>query len=620
MAKMRRASRVAALGLLLVSFLAFVYYVLIEELLRQWFVRGLQRSAGLGALRNAPVSLGALAVRGWSLELRHLRIGNVHGGGYSWSAPFVLHIDYLRVNVGGPIRLLSLVQLPAAEAIDAPAGIVRVGPLDLIVGFRVKAIEEIDIEGLQLYLEDARPEDADGGPLAAVSEAVLMRGRLHKDPINGRLGVRRHREFVLERSTLSWFEILEGDSPRGASAAAGQAPKPKGSLRLFASSSVQALASPAGVAADDPRLELISGRDYLTLHAATADDRDAWVSALAGAIAELARAGEGGGRAGLSTNAPWMDALEAANEARKLRWRRRELRRRREWRRRWNPDDNAEDEDDGEATGDDAAGEDAVGEQGAEGDEGNEAAGDEAAEAKDAISESGASALAHVLAGLRGLPQLVAARGALLAPREPPGAARAKEDRFESALEWRIGRLAIRTLVVHVNGQRLELADGGWALRGFVGSDDELRRELQFGLAARVLRDSGERALREGVSGFTGRDEYQFGDLTKAALSKVGAGVAAGVSSITGKETYEFGDLTKAAVDKVGAGVASSVSDFTGKEKYEFGDVTRAAIGKLARHFKKHRPGGSLGASGGSTGECDAKETCAPSPPGGTGS
>ena len=74
MAKMRRASRVAALGLLLVSFLAFVYYVLIEEMLRQWFVRGLQRSAGLGALRNAPVSLGALAVRGWSLELRHLRL------------------------------------------------------------------------------------------------------------------------------------------------------------------------------------------------------------------------------------------------------------------------------------------------------------------------------------------------------------------------------------------------------------------------------------------------------------------------------------------------------------------------------------------------------------------
>ena len=65
---------------------------------------------------------------------------------------------------------------------------------------------------------------------------------------------------------------------------------------------------------------------------------------------------------------------------------------------------------------------------------------------------------------------------------------------------------------------------------------------------------------------------------------------------------------------KVGAGVAATVSDFTGKEKYAFGDVTKAAIGKLARHFKKHRPGGSE--KGPPDGACDSEGTCTPAQPG----
>ena len=77
-----------------------------------------------------------------------------------------------------------------------------------------------------------------------------------------------------------------------------------------------------------------------------------------------------------------------------------------------------------------------------------------------------------------------------------------------------------------------------------------------------------------------GDESYQFGDLTKAALSKVGAGVAAGVSSITGKETYEFGDLTKAAVDKVGAGVASSAEYLVRTTARAAAAVSRA-VGQL---------------------------------------
>mmetsp|Transcript_37735 Transcript_37735/g.121700 ORF Transcript_37735/g.121700 Transcript_37735/m.121700 type:complete len:302 (-) Transcript_37735:308-1213(-) len=43
------------------------------------------------------------------------------------------------------------------------------------------------------------------------------------------------------------------------------------------------------------------------------------------------------------------------------------------------------------------------------------------------------------------------------------------------------------------------------------------------------------------ASGFTGKEEYHFGDLSKAAAQK-----------ITGKEDYKFGDLSKAAVGKIG--------------------------------------------------------------------
>ena len=63
----------------------------------------------------------------------------------------------------------------------------------------------------------------------------------------------------------------------------------------------------------------------------------------------------------------------------------------------------------------------------------------------------------------------------------------------------------------------------------------------------------------------------------------MGAGVAAGVSEFTGKAQYAFGDITKAAASRVSTGVAAGVRDFTGKERYAFGDVTRALLARLAR-------------------------------------
>ena len=42
-----------------------------------------------------------------------------------------------------------------------------------------------------------------------------------------------------------------------------------------------------------------------------------------------------------------------------------------------------------------------------------------------------------------------------------------------------------------------------------------------------------------------------FGDLTRVTVAKVGEGVNAGISAFTGKPKYAFGDLTKAAITKL---------------------------------------------------------------------
>ena len=137
------------------------------------------------------------------------------------------------------------------------------------------------------------------------------------------------------------------------------------------------------------------------------------------------------------------------------------------------------------------------------------------------------------------------------------------------------------------------------------GTEKDLARDVllghtpQVGLAAKLLKDSGERELKAKVSGFTGKEDYIFGDVTKAAVSKLGETVASGVSSYTGKEDYVFGDVTKTTVHLLGEGVAklgdgvaklgdevaSGVSSFTGKKNYQFGDLSKAAIARLANRI-----------------------------------
>eukprot|EP00931_Biecheleriopsis_adriatica_P002100 TRINITY_DN10274_c0_g1_i1.p1 TRINITY_DN10274_c0_g1~~TRINITY_DN10274_c0_g1_i1.p1 ORF type:complete len:270 (-),score=40.32 TRINITY_DN10274_c0_g1_i1:209-1018(-) len=107
--------------------------------------------------------------------------------------------------------------------------------------------------------------------------------------------------------------------------------------------------------------------------------------------------------------------------------------------------------------------------------------------------------------------------------------------------------------------------------------------------ASNLLWDTLD-AARRGITDFTGKDEYKFGDLTKAAFSKFTESANSGIANYTGKDTYEFGDLTKATLSKYTGNASyqfgditkATVSKITGKQEYEFGDITRTAIGKIS--------------------------------------
>ena len=78
-------------------------------------------------------------------------------------------------------------------------------------------------------------------------------------------------------------------------------------------------------------------------------------------------------------------------------------------------------------------------------------------------------------------------------------------------------------------------------------------------------------AFENTVRSVTGDEDYKFGDWTRGK-----------VRELSGKELeeYQFGDITKKAV-----------STFTGKEEYEFGDLTRAALSKTDQALADVRDG-----------------------------
>lgn len=71
---------------------------------------------------------------------------------------------------------------------------------------------------------------------------------------------------------------------------------------------------------------------------------------------------------------------------------------------------------------------------------------------------------------------------------------------------------------------------------------------------------------KDEVKKLTGKDEYEFGDLS----TEIDARVKAAVADYCGKETYTAGDLSK-EVDKR---IKERVNSFTGKSEYSFGDIS----------------------------------------------
>lgn len=105
------------------------------------------------------------------------------------------------------------------------------------------------------------------------------------------------------------------------------------------------------------------------------------------------------------------------------------------------------------------------------------------------------------------------------------------------------------------------------AVMNFTGKDTYTPGDLSTEIDQRV---------KDQIMRFTGKETYEFGDLSRE-LNERRKGW---MRDYLGKDPsqYEFGDLTKAAVSK-----------FTGKSDYAFGDVTKAAIGKLFGPRKRSR-------------------------------
>lgn len=198
-----------------------------------------------------------------------------------------------------------------------------------------------------------------------------------------------------------------------------------------------------------------------------------------------------------------------------------------------------------------------------------------------------------------------------------------RESRFEEALDWQIGRVSVANFSLTVNGHALALGAGGWEMRGFIGNDKALKAALGFGvdlngfsgglgIAAKMVKDSSKQAVKKGVRGFTGKTECAWHppprhEMRAAAPRQFPPHEATrlrsearrwarpsrwGVTGFTGKQEYEFGDVSKAAAKKVGGAIAVGsskvgeaikvgVSGFTGKQEYELGDLSRTAAVKL---------------------------------------
>ena len=106
-------------------------------------------------------------------------------------------------------------------------------------------------------------------------------------------------------------------------------------------------------------------------------------------------------------------------------------------------------------------------------------------------------------------------------------------------------------------------------VRKFTGKD-----EYEFGDLSRWV----DARIKERVNTLTEKDEYQFGDLSRW----VDARIKDRVNTVTEKDEYEFGDLSR----WIDARVKERVNKLTGKSSYSVGDLTKAvAIRVVSRRY-----------------------------------
>ena len=97
-------------------------------------------------------TIQSLRLSFWGLELRNGLVANgpTARDGKPWAAPHSLRVARLRLEFGRLLNLCSVLLQP-----------MRLGRLGMTFLFRVREIETMEVEGLDLHLEDR--DDASGG-------------------------------------------------------------------------------------------------------------------------------------------------------------------------------------------------------------------------------------------------------------------------------------------------------------------------------------------------------------------------------------------------------------------------------------------------------------------------
>jgi len=144
--------------------------------------------------------------------------------------------------------------------------------------------------------------------------------------------------------------------------------------------------------------------------------------------------------------------------------------------------------------------------------------------------------------------------------------------------EYKLGDISkeiddrVKTEVAKVRGK------DDYELGDFVLAMDEMSKSMTEELTGKPYEAGDlsvelDRRVKGAAAAFCGKDEYELGDLSTEMDSRVKSRVA----EFTGKDEYEFGDVTK----EIESRRKAWVKDFLGEEaaeQYQFGDITKKAI------------------------------------------